>query len=281
MQSSGAPSSLPSSAISPLPARGLPATRHTRSATLAELDHAHARNALNRRSTPCDKRWGAKCCGPVVKKRWGPREEGISCDVREFETALEAGQAEQALELYRGSLFNGFHVSEVPEFERWLDEERNACADAHARGPAPHRSRRHGPEPGGGGTLGAATDGAVAVRRDGGAVPGRAAGPRGRSGGRGAGLRGIPRGASDATSSRAVSSNPRGHGRNPDAATSGASGRGKVAAGAVRGERVAAPELSLSDESRDATARRSPTARKRLPLGLTLVVVGLLASGWL
>src|SRR5204863_231602 len=54
----------------------------------------------------------------------GTKEEGISCDVREFETALEAGQAEQALELYRGSLFNGFHVSEVPEFERWLDEER-------------------------------------------------------------------------------------------------------------------------------------------------------------
>src|SRR5205823_2735077 len=37
---------------------------------------------------------------------------------------LEAGHAEQALDLYRGSLFNGFHVSEVPEFERWLDEER-------------------------------------------------------------------------------------------------------------------------------------------------------------
>src|SRR6266516_1072041 len=53
------------------------------------------------------------------------------------------------------------------------------------------------------------------------------------------------------------------------------------AAGAVLGERVAAPEPSLSDESRDAAAPRSPTARKRLRLGVALVVVGLLASGWL
>src|SRR5213080_1755126 len=50
---------------------------------------------------------------------------------------------------------------------------------------------------------------------------------------------------------------------------------------AVRRERVAAPGPALSDESRDVAARRSPTARKRLALGLTLVVVGLLESGWL
>src|SRR5438067_10828768 len=50
---------------------------------------------------------------------------------------------------------------------------------------------------------------------------------------------------------------------------------------ALRRERVAAPGTALSDESRDVAARRSPTARKRLALGLTLVVVGLLASGWL
>src|SRR2546430_8247342 len=37
----------------------------------------------------------------------GVSEEGLGCDVREFETALEAGRAEQALELYRGGLLNG------------------------------------------------------------------------------------------------------------------------------------------------------------------------------
>src|SRR2546430_16973759 len=54
----------------------------------------------------------------------GVSEEGLECDVREVETAPEAGRAEQALELYRGGLLNGLHVSGVPEFERWPDEER-------------------------------------------------------------------------------------------------------------------------------------------------------------
>src|SRR5216684_1360938 len=60
-----------------------------------ELDHTHARNALSQA-------------------------------VHTLRRALghEAGQAERALELYRGGLLNGLHVSDVPEFERWLDEER-------------------------------------------------------------------------------------------------------------------------------------------------------------
>ena len=89
-----------------------------------ELDHAHARNALNQAVHALRQALGREVLRARGEEEVGTREEGISCDVREFETALEAGQAEQALELYRGSLFNGFHVSEVPEFERWLDEER-------------------------------------------------------------------------------------------------------------------------------------------------------------
>jgi TolB-like protein/Flp pilus assembly protein TadD len=54
----------------------------------------------------------------------GIDEEQLWCDVRHLETALEAGQAEPALELYRGELLSGLHVSDAPEFERWLDEER-------------------------------------------------------------------------------------------------------------------------------------------------------------
>src|SRR5207245_11282834 len=89
-----------------------------------ELDHAHARNALNQAVHALRQALGREVLRARGEEELGTREEGISCDVREFETALEAGHAEQALELYRGSLFNGFHVSEVPEFERWLDEER-------------------------------------------------------------------------------------------------------------------------------------------------------------
>src|SRR2546429_7691700 len=88
-----------------------------------ELDHAHARNALNQAVHALRQALGREVLRARGEEEVGTKEEGISCDVREFETALEAGQAEQALELDRGSLFNGFHVSEGPEFERWVDEE--------------------------------------------------------------------------------------------------------------------------------------------------------------
>src|SRR5438046_9487752 len=89
-----------------------------------ELDHAHARNALNQAVHALRQVLGREVLRARGEEEVGTREEVISCDVREFEAALEAGHADHALGLYRGSLFNGFHVSEVPEFERWLDEER-------------------------------------------------------------------------------------------------------------------------------------------------------------
>jgi serine/threonine-protein kinase len=48
----------------------------------------------------------------------------VRCDVDEFESALNAGDLENALALYRGDLLPGFHVSMSPEFERWLEAER-------------------------------------------------------------------------------------------------------------------------------------------------------------
>ncbi|PYP13270.1 MAG: hypothetical protein DMD56_01135 [Gemmatimonadetes bacterium] len=247
-----------------------------------ELDHAHARNALNQAVHALRQVLGREVLRARGEEEVGTREEGISCDVREFETALEAGQAEQALELYRGSLFNGFHVSEVPEFERWLDEERErvrrrACEGAQllidrddtARNPVgaarwAQRLTELSPfdetavrclvE-----LLDRAGDRAGAVRayeefarrlgRDLEVEPS-------------AETRGVMEGIRTRQPAERV-----------DAARS--------ADAAVRRERVAAPGPALSDESRDVAARRSPTARKRLALGLTLVVVGLLASGWL
>jgi DNA-binding SARP family transcriptional activator len=47
------------------------------------------------------------------------------CDAAEFEAAAGSGQHPLALELYRGHLLSGFHVSEAPGFERWLDVERD------------------------------------------------------------------------------------------------------------------------------------------------------------
>jgi len=48
----------------------------------------------------------------------------VYCDAIEFEAALNDGDLEKALSLYHGDLLPGLHVSMSPEFERWLDAER-------------------------------------------------------------------------------------------------------------------------------------------------------------
>jgi DNA-binding SARP family transcriptional activator len=69
----------------------------------------------------------------------GLSRERVWCDAVEFEEALAAGQAERALELYRGDLLPGLLLDDALEFERWLARERERlrtrAADA-ARGLA-------------------------------------------------------------------------------------------------------------------------------------------------
>ncbi|UCC74136.1 MAG: IS21 family transposase [Gemmatimonadota bacterium] len=65
--------------------------------------------------------------GAVVTR--GDEEVGLDrerfwSDVAAFEEALERGDREEALELYRGDLLQGFFVAGAPEFERWLDGRR-------------------------------------------------------------------------------------------------------------------------------------------------------------
>jgi DNA-binding SARP family transcriptional activator/TolB-like protein len=52
------------------------------------------------------------------------RLDGLWCDAAAFEDLLERGELEEALELYRGDLLEGFFLSDTPEFEAWLEEER-------------------------------------------------------------------------------------------------------------------------------------------------------------
>jgi DNA-binding SARP family transcriptional activator len=66
----------------------------------------------------------------VIRSR-GDAELGIDpellwCDVRALDLALEEGRLDEALTLYRGHLLDGFHLDGAsPEFERWLEGERN------------------------------------------------------------------------------------------------------------------------------------------------------------
>jgi serine/threonine-protein kinase len=101
---------------------------HRRDTLLAllwpEQDAQHARWALNQALRHLRDALGKQ----IVVSR-GDGEVGIDagclvCDVVQFETAIEAGELERALELYRGDFLEGFHIAGGAEFEHWLEEER-------------------------------------------------------------------------------------------------------------------------------------------------------------
>lgn len=49
---------------------------------------------------------------------------GFDCDALDFRRALEEGELERALSLYEGDLLPGFFMSDAPEAQRWLENER-------------------------------------------------------------------------------------------------------------------------------------------------------------
>ena len=56
----------------------------------------------------------------------------VATDVAEFSAALAEGRAEEAVQHYRGPFLDGFHLSGAEEFERWVDQERQALAQEFA-----------------------------------------------------------------------------------------------------------------------------------------------------
>ena len=98
---------------------------HRRDALLAlfwpELDQEHARGALSGALHHLRKVLGEEAIRSRGTEEVAVSDEHVWCDVAAFEAALEAGRLEEALELYRGNLLEAFHVSGVPDFERWLE----------------------------------------------------------------------------------------------------------------------------------------------------------------
>jgi serine/threonine-protein kinase len=56
----------------------------------------------------------------------------VTCDVATFEDALARGDMARAAALYAGPFLDGFHISDAPEFERWVDAERNRIESGFA-----------------------------------------------------------------------------------------------------------------------------------------------------
>jgi DNA-binding SARP family transcriptional activator/TolB-like protein len=57
--------------------------------------------------------------------------DGLRTDVEVFRAGIETGRLEEAVGAYGGPLLDGFHVSDAPEFERWVDAERDRLARAY------------------------------------------------------------------------------------------------------------------------------------------------------
>ena len=48
----------------------------------------------------------------------------FSSDLWDFLAALDRGDVERAVELHEGAFLEGFALPELPEFTRWIEEER-------------------------------------------------------------------------------------------------------------------------------------------------------------
>lgn len=89
-----------------------------------EQDATQARHALRQAVYFLRRALGAKALVSRGDEELALDPGQLRCDVWEFEAALDQGRAAEALTLYRGELLAGFHVSDAPEFERWLEAER-------------------------------------------------------------------------------------------------------------------------------------------------------------
>ena len=98
-----------------------------------EQDSEHARAALNRALY-----YLRHALGDGVLISRGADEIALStetwwCDATALEAAVHSGRHEDALDLYRGELLEGFFVSNAPGFEHWLDEERRRVSELASR----------------------------------------------------------------------------------------------------------------------------------------------------
>ena len=98
-----------------------------------EHDAERARNALSQAVYFLRRALGADAIVTRNVEELGIDPDKVWCDAIAFDAALNARHPSEAVELYRGDLLEGFHVSDAPEFDRWLEAERARLADRWAR----------------------------------------------------------------------------------------------------------------------------------------------------
>ncbi len=98
-----------------------------------ELDQTRARAALNQAVYVLRAMLGEHAIIPRGDGALGLTDL-VWCDAAAFEEALDAGRPAEAMALYRGDLLDGFFISDAPQFERWLEAERERLKRRAAQG---------------------------------------------------------------------------------------------------------------------------------------------------
>jgi DNA-binding SARP family transcriptional activator len=94
-----------------------------------DADQAHGRHALRNALHAIRHALGDDVVLTAGDEFVGVANERIACDALAFEDDVAAKRYEQALARYEGELLEGFHVTDAPEFERWLDGQRRSLRD--------------------------------------------------------------------------------------------------------------------------------------------------------
>jgi DNA-binding SARP family transcriptional activator len=98
-----------------------------------ELDTEHARASLRKAVYVLRGELGEDVVVSRGDEEIGVDRERLLSDVAEFEEALERGHLAKALELYRGDFLQGFFIPGAPEFEHWVDGERQRLRELAAK----------------------------------------------------------------------------------------------------------------------------------------------------
>ena len=97
-----------------------------------ESETARARNALRQTLS-----FVRACVGDDAVTSVGSYGLSVSpdlnCDTVQFEALLDAGQKEEALQLYRGQFLQAFHVTGCAGFAEWVDDRRQHLAHRAAK----------------------------------------------------------------------------------------------------------------------------------------------------
>jgi len=89
-----------------------------------------------RPSTPCDKRWGARCCGPVVKKRWGPGRRAFHATSVSSRRRSRLDRPSRRWSCIAGVCSTASTCRRCQSSSAGSMRSGNACAGARARGPS-------------------------------------------------------------------------------------------------------------------------------------------------